>query len=135
MTQVIKKLTIKALMAGKPKKSRRATIQRILALAEEIRKNGIAFFPYYTKNLPEEYEAYRASDTRELLEREIGAFFYTTGNWEHLFDGKDVMACWQDESINAELADAGFIVRETNTERKTAEREAKYDEAQEAKVE
>lgn len=123
MSKVISKAQLNKLLLGQPKRTVRNTIARIVALAQEISEKGIAFFPYYSKTLPD-YEAYRATDSKRLLEREIGSFFYCTGNWEHLFEGHDVMAVWTDDSINASLQEAGFRVRSQNTAARNADDDA-----------
>ena len=106
------KAELTRLIGGKPKKVTRGTAKRILVLAEAIRKDGICSFPYYSKDAPEDYDAYRGSDTRKMLERELNSgFWYTTGNWEHLNEGHDTMICFFDEAIGDTLAEAGFRIR------------------------
>jgi hypothetical protein len=123
MSKNIKQAEMARLLKGEPKRATRGPISRIVSLAESVQKDGIAYFPYYTKNAPE-HEAYRGADTRRLLEREMGPFFYTTGNWDHLYDGADVMAVWVDEKINDALTEAGFRVREQNTAKRNLADEA-----------
>jgi len=111
----ITKSALRKLTKGRPKRVARAPLEHILRMAEEIRTKGMTSFPYYTKNRPQDRECYRGRDTRILLEREVGAFYYVTGNWEHLNDGQDTMICFQDQDIIPALEDAGFKVREQNT--------------------
>jgi len=114
MSKKITKAQLTRLLKGSPKRVTRGSISRIVELAQEVIESGIAFYPYYSKTKPE-HEAFKYSETRRLLEREIGAFFYTTGNWEDVHGGVDVCAVWKTEALNVELEAAGFHVREQNT--------------------
>lgn len=106
------KAELNRLLGGAPKKVTRGTAKRILALAEALRKDGMCSFPYYSKDAPEDTEAFRGSDTRKMLERELNSgFWYTTGNWEHLNNGFDTMICFFDEAIGEALNEAGFRIR------------------------
>jgi hypothetical protein len=114
LSKNVTKMQLNKLLTGTPKRITRGSIARIKSLAADLEKNGIAFFPYYSKTQPD-HDAFKGADTRRLLEREVGPFFYATGNWPHLFEGVDTCAVWKDATVNDAMKEAGFNVREYNT--------------------